>query len=305
MFSHSALGFQILSLFLVQVNAQTFTSGSRNALRQRNLAQTSGQGLGTTQEGNEILAMSAEVEGFEVQFKIAAPASLLLPAAQQGALISSSTFNQAATSSNVDTAATTATGNNNSSATNNNNSSGATNGFIDLASRRSRRNKHKRRIPETKLKRQTGSTGINLLLHGDGGQSFFDFPNQLTTSQNGLVGVVALAPNDDLFWGGGSGLDRTDGVLHSQLVNALVTQVLPQVLNFNVDQTFFTGVSGGSLLLSGFTLPLFGAQFDTGALLNCGGLVPQVAGSIGNMKVHFQSTTQELDLLQGSIPAAA
>ena len=34
--------------------------------------------------------------------------------------------------------------------------------------------------------------GLNVLLHGDGGQSFADFPNQ--NLQDGLMGVVVLAP---------------------------------------------------------------------------------------------------------------
>lgn len=38
-----------------------------------------------------------------------------------------------------------------------------------------------------------GAMGINVLLHGDGGQSFFDFPNQAV--QQGLMGVVVLAPS--------------------------------------------------------------------------------------------------------------
>lgn len=66
----------------------------------------------------------------------------------------------------------------------------------------------------------TGTMGLNVLLHGDGGQSFVDFPNQAV--QQNLMGVVALAPNEERFWGGGSGLDRTDGVPHSAAVNSLI-----------------------------------------------------------------------------------
>jgi len=65
--------------------------------------------------------------------------------------------------------------------------------------------------------------GINVLLHGDGGQSFFDFPNQVV--QQNLMGVVALAPDPNLFWGGGSGANRVDGVPHSAAVNALILEV--------------------------------------------------------------------------------
>jgi hypothetical protein len=47
----------------------------------------------------------------------------------------------------------------------------------------------------------------------------------------------------------------------------------------------------------------------TGVLLNCGGMAPQVdfvdsAAVVSSTKIHFQSTQQELALLQGSIPQA-
>lgn len=158
-----------------------------------------------------------------------------------------------------------------------------------------------------------GDLGLNILLHGDGGQSFFDFPNQGVLSN--LAGVAVLAPDPNLFWGGGSGLDRTDGVAHAQAVSDLVATVLPSVLAFNASSVSFTGVSGGSLLLSGFLLPGHMAQFaaagqESQVLLNCGGLEPQVAVSadnaaaLANTRIHFQSTQQELELLQPAIPAA-
>lgn len=56
----------------------------------------------------------------------------------------------------------------------------------------------------------TGTGGINVMLHGDGGDSFFDFPNQ--AMQNNLMGVAVLAPNTEMFWGGGSGPNRVDGM---------------------------------------------------------------------------------------------
>lgn len=158
-----------------------------------------------------------------------------------------------------------------------------------------------------------GDLGLNVLLHGDGGQSFFDFPNQAV--QDGLAGVAVLAPDPNLFWGGGSGLDRTDGVAHSQAVADLIATVMPQVLAFNSSKVSFTGVSGGSLLLSGFLLPGHMAQFasagqESQVLLNCGGLEPQVdvsadnAAALAATRIHFQSTQQELALLQPAIPAA-
>ncbi|KAI3320775.1 hypothetical protein HD806DRAFT_217142 [Xylariaceae sp. AK1471] len=178
-----------------------------------------------------------------------------------------------------------------------------------------------------------GTLGLNVLLHGDGGQSFFDFPNQAV--QNNFAGVAILAPDPNLFWGGGSGLDRTDGVAHAQIVNDMVQQILPQVLAFDSSSVSFTGVSGGSLLLSGFFMPAFMQNFassvggaasnatvtngtatgaDTGqqsqVLLNCGALTPQVdvsadtAAALANTRIHFQSTQAEQAQLQSAIPKA-
>lgn len=41
----------------------------------------------------------------------------------------------------------------------------------------------------------------SVLLHGDDGEIFFAFVNQAFKDQ--LMGVVILAPNDQMFWGGG------------------------------------------------------------------------------------------------------
>ncbi|KAI0007024.1 hypothetical protein F4779DRAFT_643503 [Xylariaceae sp. FL0662B] len=160
-----------------------------------------------------------------------------------------------------------------------------------------------------------GDLGLNVLLHGDGGQSFFDFPNQAV--QGGLAGVAVLAPDPNLFWGGGQGLERTDGVAHAQAVADLIANVMPQMVAFNASKVSFTGVSGGSLLLSGFFLPAHMAQFadpaagkESQVLLNCGGLAPQVAvdaanaAALASTRLHFQSTQQELELLQPAIPEA-
>ena len=149
--------------------------------------------------------------------------------------------------------------------------------------------------------------GLNVLLHGDGGQSFFDFPNQ--NVQGNLMGVVVLAPDPNLFWGGGAGLERTDGVAHSQAVSDLITQVMPQVVNFDPSQVFFTGVSGGALMLSGFFIPQQMQNFpNSGVLLNCGALAPQVdfvdPTVLTTTTIHYQSTQNELANLQQSIPQA-
>ncbi|KAK2032949.1 hypothetical protein LX32DRAFT_649668 [Colletotrichum zoysiae] len=152
-----------------------------------------------------------------------------------------------------------------------------------------------------------GPLGINVLLHGDGGQSFFDMPNQGV--QQNLAGVAILAPDPNLFWGGGQGLQRTDGVAHSQAVNDLIQKTLPQVMAFNQSNVFFTGVSGGSLMLSGFFMPAHIQNFaGNGVMLNCGGLPPQVdvvdAQAVAGTRIHFQSTLQELSSLQKAIPAS-
>jgi hypothetical protein len=126
--------------------------------------------------------------------------------------------------------------------------------------------------------------------------------------QEGLAGVAVLAPNANLFWGGGSGLQRTDGVEHAAAVNDLIQNVLPQMMAFNASNVFFTGVSGGSLLLSGFFIPTHMTNFQgNGVLLNCAAMEPQVqfvnADAVAaSTRIHFQSTQQELALLQPAIP---
>lgn len=77
---------------------------------------------------------------------------------------------------------------------------------------------------------------------------------------------------------------------------------------FNSSNVFFTGVSGGSLLLSGFFIPQHMTNFlGNGVLLNCAAMAPQVDFVNGDAvaqstRIHFQSTTGELELLQDSIP---
>ncbi|KAG8407760.1 hypothetical protein J3459_018390 [Metarhizium acridum] len=154
-----------------------------------------------------------------------------------------------------------------------------------------------------------GTIGMNVLLHGDGGDSFFDFPNQGVNAN--LMGVAVLAPDINLKWGGADrgNQQRPDGVAHSQAVADLITQELPKVVSFNQSNVWFTGVSGGSLTLSGFFIPAHMGQFpNTGVLLNCGGLPPQVPftrearAAIPNTRIHTQSSQRELSSLQRSIP---
>ncbi|EJT70682.1 hypothetical protein GGTG_11705 [Gaeumannomyces tritici R3-111a-1] len=156
----------------------------------------------------------------------------------------------------------------------------------------------------------TGTMGLNVLLHGDGGQSFFDFPNQAV--QGNLMGVAVLAPSENLLWGIRTGPplgdQRPDGVADAQAVSDLVRSVLPQVAAFNMSNVFFTGVSGGALVLSGFFMPAHMTEFKgTGVLLNCGALAPQVdfvdaAAVVSSTKIHFQSSTDELASLKRTIP---
>lgn len=153
-----------------------------------------------------------------------------------------------------------------------------------------------------------GTMGANVLLHGDGGQSFFDFPNQ--NVQANTMGVALLAPDSNLFWGGGAGLDRTDGVAHAQAVSDFITTEMPKIVAMNMSAVVFTGVSGGSLLMSGFFIPAQMQNFANSAVeLNCGALPPQVqfknaAAVMSQTKIHYQSTQQELALLQDAIPQA-
>ncbi|KAJ3239703.1 hypothetical protein HDU78_002702 [Chytriomyces hyalinus] len=152
----------------------------------------------------------------------------------------------------------------------------------------------------------TPDMGLNVLLHGDGGQSFFAMPNAKLDSN--LIGVTVLAPNAPMKWGG-LGNNRPDGPQHATLVKDLVTSVLPQMIpGFNQSRVYFTGVSGGSLTLTSAMIPLYGNMFQSGWLIMCGGLpspngIP--AGAIGpNTRIHVQTTTNELTFLQQTIPTA-
>jgi hypothetical protein len=153
----------------------------------------------------------------------------------------------------------------------------------------------------------TGKFGINVLFHGDGGQSFSDFPNQGV--QSGLMGIAMLSPDSQRRWGGvdRNGVVRPDGAAHSAAINQFLTEELPKLVNFDKSKIFLEGVSGGSLMLAGFTIPEFGASLGVqGAVLGCGGLEPQVdvKGDLSKLRVHFQSTTDDLQSLKIDIPKA-
>ncbi|KAI3537102.1 hypothetical protein CSPX01_10400 [Colletotrichum filicis] len=153
-----------------------------------------------------------------------------------------------------------------------------------------------------------GNLGLHVLLHGDSGSSFFEMPNQGV--KNNLAGVTVLSPDRNLHWGGGSGFNRTDGVAHAQAVNDLVFQTLPKYMAFNSSNVFFSGISGGSLLLSGYFMPAHMGNFaGNGVMLGCGAMEPRVEVSqpsrdaLMKTRLHYQSTQKELQHLQGSISA--
>lgn len=102
-------------------------------------------------------------------------------------------------------------------------------------------------------------------------------------------------------------ISKIIGVPHAAAVNALVKNQLAQDVAFDSSNVYFTGISGGSLLLSGFFVPAYGASYKTGVVLNCGALTPQVpvvdpTTLATSMKIHFQSTSDELKMLQTTIP---
>jgi hypothetical protein len=93
-------------------------------------------------------------------------------------------------------------------------------------------------------------------------------------------------------------------------VNDFVQTELPQRVAVNMSNVVFTGVSGGSLLMSGFFIPAQMANYANSAVeLNCGAMPPQVAFQnaatvMQQTRIHYQSTQGELTSLQGSIPQA-
>lgn len=97
------------------------------------------------------------------------------------------------------------------------------------------------------------------------------------------------------------------GVAHAQAVNDWIQNEMPQRVAVNMSAMVFTGVSGGSLLMSGFFVPAQMQNYAPSAVeLNCGGMAPQVAvqnaAAVASTRMHFQSTQSELQLLQDSIP---
>lgn len=156
--------------------------------------------------------------------------------------------------------------------------------------------------------------GLHVLLHGDGGASFEAMPN--SNIQGNLMGVVILAPNSALLWGGQSTntIQRPDGVAHATAIHQLIQTELPTVIDFDLSQVWFSGVSGGSLLLSGFFMPMFLSTYKTGGMLMCGGMSPPSnraglkntidAETLTTSRIHWESSQQELSSLKATIPPA-
>ncbi|OCK76069.1 hypothetical protein K432DRAFT_428968 [Lepidopterella palustris CBS 459.81] len=127
-----------------------------------------------------------------------------------------------------------------------------------------------------------GPLELNVLLHGDGGQSFSKLHNQAVRAN--IKGVAILAPDSKLFRAGSQGPDRTDGVAHAQAVDDFVLNNLPKTVAFDQPQS--------SLLRSprGFLEPQV--------------KLPDQDAVVASTTIHFQSTRGDLSELQTSIPTA-
>ncbi|OLN97167.1 hypothetical protein CCHL11_02088 [Colletotrichum chlorophyti] len=153
-----------------------------------------------------------------------------------------------------------------------------------------------------------GELGLHVLLHGDTAESFFEMPNQGV--RENLAGVAILSPDKNLHWGGGEEFERPDGVPHAKAINDLVREVLPKYMAFNSSKVYFSGVSGGSLLLSGYFMPAHMGNFPgNGVMLACGAMEPRIEVSeasrdaLKSTHIHYQSTKKEIKNLQPAISA--
>ncbi|WP_141734780.1 hypothetical protein [Oligoflexus tunisiensis] len=131
--------------------------------------------------------------------------------------------------------------------------------------------------------------GFHIHLHGDGGGGYTDFPNK--EARYDLIGVTVKAPNPNLQWG------RAQGRAHARYVNELIQNELVKKYNVNLDRIYFSGVSGGAYFLTGSLLPEFGQNYNSAALILCGGEAPRVAFTDPNMlskfRVHIEVTAGE------------
>jgi hypothetical protein len=131
--------------------------------------------------------------------------------------------------------------------------------------------------------------GLHVHLHGDGGGGYRDFPNKETRYD--LIGVTVKAPNTNLQWG------RTVGRQHALYVNELIQKEVLKKYNINLDKIYFSGVSGGAYFLMGSFIPEFGANYNSAAMIMCGGEPPRVAFAdpkmLGKWRLHFEVTAGE------------
>jgi hypothetical protein len=145
--------------------------------------------------------------------------------------------------------------------------------------------------------------GFHIHLHGDGGGGYRDFPNK--EARYDLIGVTVKAPNTNLQWG------RAQGRAHARYVNELIQNELVKKYNVDLDRIYFSGVSGGAYFLTGSLLPEFGQNYNSAALILCGGEAPRVAFTDPNMlskfRLHIEVTANErqdiLSSIQNSVTA--
>jgi poly(3-hydroxybutyrate) depolymerase len=131
--------------------------------------------------------------------------------------------------------------------------------------------------------------GLHVHLHGDGGGGYRDYPNRET--RNDLIGVTVLSPNRGQSWNGAAGPQ------HARYLNELIQNDLIKKYNINLDRIYFSGVSGGAYFLSGYFIPTFGAQYNSGAFLMCGGMAPQQQFAnpefLKTFRIHWETTNGE------------
>ncbi|HYX39085.1 MAG TPA: hypothetical protein VE954_38770, partial [Oligoflexus sp.] len=131
--------------------------------------------------------------------------------------------------------------------------------------------------------------GLHIHLHGDGGGGYRDFPNK--ELRYDLIGVTVKAPNTNLQWG------RVAGRAHALYVNELIQKELVKKYNVNLDKIYFSGVSGGAYFLMGSFIPEFGQNYNSAAMVMCGGEPPRVAfadpAMLGKFRIHVEVTAGE------------
>lgn len=108
--------------------------------------------------------------------------------------------------------------------------------------------------------------GVSIHLHGDGGGDY-DWlyePNVRIAKKHDLIGIVVLAPNGEKRW-------YNEGEANAIFLNELIDKEILGKYNLDRNRVYFSGVSGGSQFLTGQFIPKFGAKYNSGALLLCGG----------------------------------